>query len=175
MVDQDDVSVPIRIIPSPAVGVALQSFNSTPTDHPDLALSAGDISFSSTQPIESDTISVNTHIHNSGDLPSGPFIAAFFADAPDWGEWYIGSAFVPNISSGSNATASITWNTQGFAGDIPVRVQLDPYNRIDEASNSNNEAETDNHIYSGLILSPIFPEDISQQEQVMYCYVLLQQ
>lgn len=36
--------------------------------------------------------------------------------------------------------ATIDWNTRGFTGDVPVRVVVDPYNRVAETSETNNVA-----------------------------------
>ena len=38
------------------------------------------------------------------------------------------------------ATVPLPWNTLGFTGAVPVRVVVDPYNRLAESSETNNEA-----------------------------------
>ena len=80
-----------------------------------------------------------------GSLDSGPLTASFFATPagvppPGGREWYIGSAFVANVSAGGTATAPLQWNTLGFTGDVPVRVVVDPFNRLPETNETNNQA-----------------------------------
>ncbi len=79
-------------------------------------------------------------LHNGSHSASGPLTAAFYATVPEWGDWYIGSAFVPSIPANGTAQASIAWNTEGFSGAVPIRVVLDPYNRLAETNEANNEA-----------------------------------
>ena len=54
--------------------------------------------------------------------------------------WYIGSTFVANVAAAGTATVPLQWNTLGFTGDVPVRVVVDPFNRLAETSETNNEA-----------------------------------
>jgi len=135
-----EVDVPIRFYVAPFLALGLRDFAATPTDRPDAGLTAGDIAFGASTPTEGDTVPVQATLHNTGTLDSGPLTASFFATAPGWGEWYIGSAFVPNIPAGGTAQASIPWNTLGFTGTVPVRVVADPYNRLAETSEVNNVA-----------------------------------
>jgi hypothetical protein len=135
-----EVDVPIRIVPSPSLDTALYDFTATPADRPDAGLTAADIAFGAATPTEGETVPVTATLHNTATLDSGPLTASFFATAPGWGEWYIGSAFVPNIPAGGTAQATISWNTLGFTGTVPVRVVTDPYNRLAETSETNNVA-----------------------------------
>jgi PKD repeat protein len=135
-----EVDVPIRFYLAPFLALGLRDFAATPTDRPDAGLIAADIAFGASTPTEGDTVPVTATLHNTATLDSGPLTASFFAAAPGWGEWYIGSAFVPNIPAGGTAQARISWNTLGFTGTVPVRVVADPYNRLAETSESNNVA-----------------------------------
>ena len=137
-----EVEVPIRITPSPSVETALAAFAATPTAQPDVTISAGDIAFGSADPVEGDKLGVIATLHNNGGHDSGPLAASFYATSPDWGEWYIGSAFVSNVPAGDAVQTEITWNTLGFTGDVPIRVSIDPFNRVAETSETNNEAST---------------------------------
>jgi PKD repeat protein len=135
-----EVDVPIRFYVAPFLALGLRDFAATPTDRPDAGLIAADIAFGASTPTEGATVPVTATLHNTATLDSGPLTASFFAAAPGWGEWYIGSAFVPNIPAGGTAQARISWNTLGFTGTVPVRVVADPYNRLAETSESNNVA-----------------------------------
>lgn len=137
-----DVDVPIRITPSPSVETALDHFSTQPTARPDASIAAGDITFDAANPTEGDPVTVTALLHNGGSGNTGRLTASFYAINPDWGEWYIGSAFVPDVPVGGTAQASIIWNTLGFTGTVPVRVTVDPYNRIAETNETNNTAST---------------------------------
>ena len=94
-------------------------------------------------PTEGDVISVTATISNTGQADAGPLTVAFFATPPaGFGEIYIGATFVPAVVAGDPADATIQWNTLGFAGDVPVRVVVDPFNRLAETDEENNEATT---------------------------------
>jgi hypothetical protein len=95
-------------------------------------------------PTEGDIVTVNATIHNPGSLDTGPLTAAFYATPPSiggaGGAWYIGSAFAVNVPAAGTATVPLQWNTLGFTGTVPVRVVVDPYNRVAEISETNNVA-----------------------------------
>ncbi|MCX7854098.1 MAG: hypothetical protein N2383_15125, partial [Caldilineales bacterium] len=73
-------------------------------------------------------------------LAGGPLTVSFYATPTGGSAWYIGSAFVSNVPAGGTAQASIPWNTLGFTGTVPVRVALDPFNRVAETNEANNQA-----------------------------------
>lgn len=135
-----EVDVPIRITPSPSVETALDHFNAQATARPDASVTAGDITFDPADPTEGDPVTVTATIHNGGAGNTGRLTVSFFATTSGWGEWYIGSAFVPDVPAGGTAQAQIIWNTLGFTGTVPVRVVVDPYNRIAETNETNNTA-----------------------------------
>lgn len=135
-----DVDVPIRIVPSPSLETALANFTATPSARPDLSLALDDISFNPPAPVETDEITVSALLRNAGSRDSGPVIASFFAALPGGREWYIGSRFVANVPAGGVATTPLQWVTDGFTGDVPVRVVIDPFNRVAETNENNNQA-----------------------------------
>lgn len=137
-----EVDVPLRIVPSPFLATSLEGFSATPASQPDVTLAAGDIAFGASSPTEGEAVAVTATLHNDGGLDSGGLTAAFYAEAPGWGDWYVGSAYVPEVPAGGTAQVEITWNTLGFTGTVPVRVAADPYDRVGEADEENNEAST---------------------------------
>ena len=137
-----EVDVPLRIVPSPFLDTAVHSFNATPSAQPDVKLAEPDIDFGVTEPTEGDTVPVVATLHNEGGLRAVGLTAAFYATSPGWGEWYVGSAYVPEIPAGGTAEAAILWNTLGFTGTVPLRVVADPYDRLVESQEGNNEATT---------------------------------
>jgi hypothetical protein len=148
-----DVGVPIRVYLAPFATLDLTGFTATPVGQADASIGAGDVTFGgaatsvasvlsvSSDPTEGDTVTINAAIHNTGALDTGPLTAAFYA-TPAGGTggtpWYIGSAFVPSVPPSSASSASIPWNTLGFTGAVPVRVVVDPYNRVAESNENNN-------------------------------------
>lgn len=135
-----EVDVPIRFYVAPFLPLGLDTFSATPSARPDVTLTTGDVAFGASNPTEGDAVPITATIRNTGGLDSGPLTAAFYATAPGWGEWYIGSAFVPSVAASGAAQAGILWNTLGFTGTVPVRVVVDPYNRVAETDEDNNEA-----------------------------------
>ncbi len=135
-----EVDIPIRFYVAPDHTLALNSFSAAYAVTPDVSLAAADIHLPASPPVEGDTIPVSATLHNATAQDSGPLTVAFFATSPDWGDWYIGSALVYNVPAGGTASASISWNTLGFTGSVPVKVVLDPYNRLAETNEKNNEA-----------------------------------
>jgi len=130
---------PVRISMSKAGQVLLTNLY-TPLLPPDVAVSPEDITFGLTTPMETELVSITVTLHNPGGQAVRGFTLAAYADTPEWGDWYIGSAFVPEIPVGGAVQASIIWDTLGFTGEIPVRVVVDPYSRLTEFSKDNNQA-----------------------------------
>ena len=129
----------MRVSLSQAGQVILTNLVMTPAAA-DVAVSTGDIAFGAASPTEGAEVSVTATLRNSSSGASGPLTAAFYAQAPGWGDWYIGGAFVPSIPGGGSAQAVIPWNTLGFTGNVPVRVVVDPYDRLTETNEGNNDA-----------------------------------
>jgi hypothetical protein len=136
------VDVPIRFYMAPFVALHLDDFSATPSATVDVTLSEADVAFGVANPTEGDTVPVTATLHNLGTGDSGGLSAAFYAEAPGWGDWYVGSAYVPQVPAGGTAQATIDWNTLGFTGTVPVRVEIDPTNRLTETNEGNNEANT---------------------------------
>lgn len=135
-----EVDVPIRIVPSPFLETKLDGFTFTPQAQADLSLAVGDISFDAVSPTEGSLVNVTATLHNLGGLASRGVTTGFYATPPGGSEVYIGAAFVPDVPAGGTAQAVLPWDTLGFTGSVPVRVKLDPTNRLKESSELNNQA-----------------------------------
>lgn len=165
-----EVDIPIRFYLPEGVSLHLDTFEANRSGNRDASVSAGDIVLPADAPTEGAVIPLSATLHNLGDLPSGGVVAAFFANSADWGEWYLGSAFVPDIPAGGSALAQIQWNTLGFTGDVPVRVEIDPYNRLVEADETNNSASTTYTIRTRPDLSvadPVLSDDEPLQNETI--------
>jgi hypothetical protein len=136
------VDVPIRFYVAPFVTLNLDDFSATPSASVDVTVSETDVTFGVTNPTEGETVPITATLHNLGTGNSGGLSAAFYAEAPDWGDWYIGSAYVPQVPAGGTAQATIDWDTLGFTGTVPVRVVVDPYGRLNETDETNNKANS---------------------------------
>jgi hypothetical protein len=136
------VNVPIRIYLAPFATLNLTGFSAAPVGQTDALVGTGDLAFSATAPMETDPVTVTATLHNPGTLDTGGLTAAFYATMPGWGETMIGAAYVPNVSASGTTMADIAWDTTGFTGTVPVRVVLDPFNRVVETNENNNEATT---------------------------------
>ncbi len=185
------IDVPMRVTIDRQADVLLTNLALTPGANVDVSIGANDISFggaattdgatdkliavapsvnplsyplsplSPSSPTEGATVPVTATLHNNGSADSGGLTAAFYATLPGIGPWYVGSAYVPNIVAGGTATASILWNTLGFTGTTPLRVVADPFNRIAETNENNNQVTATLTILSrpDLQVTRIVPSD----------------
>ncbi len=135
-----EVDVPIRFYLAPFTTLNMTGFTAAPTGAADAGLANADLAFSTTTPSEGDIVTANATVRNAETLDTGPLAVSFYATAAGGTETRIGSAFVANVPAAGAATASLQWNTLGFAGDVPVRAVVDPYNRLVEADETNNSA-----------------------------------
>ncbi|MBI1299254.1 hypothetical protein GC175_30350, partial [bacterium] len=137
------VTVPVRIYASAAESVVLNNYVSTMTggsvDLTAVGLTVGS-SARAANVNEGDMLTVSANLGNSGAAGSGPVTAAFFATVEGWGDWYIGSVFVADIPVSGSVPVSINWDTTGFSGDVPVKVVVNPYGRIAESNQNNNQS-----------------------------------
>ncbi|MCB0085240.1 MAG: hypothetical protein KDE47_30075, partial [Caldilineaceae bacterium] len=139
------VNVPLRFYVSPDRSVTLNDYKGQYSQSS--ALSATGLQVSSgaqaagAQAItirEGDSVPLQATIRNSSGADSGLLTAAFFAYAPGWGDWYIGSDFVENLPTNGSAQLNINWDTTGFSGDVPVKVVVNPYGRLNESNYQDN-------------------------------------
>jgi hypothetical protein len=135
-----DVDIPIRFFVAPDHTLSLDSFSAVPADKSDAGVTNPDVSLPGTPPVEGDTVTVGVTLHNATTQDTGGLTVAFYATSPDWGDWYIGSTLVENILAGQTKLASVPWNTLGFTGSVPIKVVVDPYDRLAENSETNNQA-----------------------------------
>jgi hypothetical protein len=158
--------IPLRIFVSPQGGVRLNDFTITYKPWLDLGVrlwvgptnTAGATAAALTY-AEGEIIPLQATLRNQTNTASGPVTAAFFAHAPGWGDWYIGSVFVANIPANGEVPASIDWNTTGFSGQVPVRVEINPYRRTGETDYTNNSSPPQ--------IVTITPKDPGKQDQVI--------
>lgn len=143
-----EVNVPVRFLVSPEGAIHLDSYEAILSDKPDAGITASDILLPTQTPVEGETVQLNAVIHNPADVDTGGLTGAFFAQIPDGTEWYIGSVYIPNIPRNESKSVVLNWNTLGFNGDVPIRLELDPYNQLDEALETNNIASVNLHIHT---------------------------
>jgi len=134
------VVVPIRVNLNTGGELFLTNLVATPTAGVDVSVSPSDLAFGATTPTEGESVSVSATLHNPSDRNTGPLTASFQATPSGGAPWHIGSTFVSNVPAGGTAQAQIVWNTLGFTGTVPVKVTVDPFNRLPETNESNNQA-----------------------------------
>lgn len=136
------VDVPVRFYVSPFHNITLNDYQATSTSTLDLiadTLGVGStVQASRLHYNEGDIVPVQAMLRNSSGADSGPVTAAFFANAPGWGDWYIGSAFITDLPADGSVQVGAQWNTTGFGGDVLVKVVINPYGRVGETNFTNN-------------------------------------
>jgi len=145
-----NVDVPVRFYLAPLHPITLNDYHATVASTLDLIANSITVGNGAVTAVGADSILINAgstatvraSLRNNSSSASGPVTAAFFATATGWGDWYIGSAFVANIAATSNVTVTIPWNTTGFSGTVPVKVVINPYQRVAETNYNNNRKET---------------------------------
>lgn len=138
-----EVDVPIRVYVSPSTAqLTLDSYETELAATPDVTISPADIILPALLPVEGNSVPLSVVLHNPNAADTGGLVTAFFATPPGETEWYLGSAYVPNVPRGGTATAALNWNTLGFYGNVPIRVEVDPMGRLVESSETNNQAAT---------------------------------
>ncbi len=131
------VNVPVRIYGAPQLPVALREYSAVVDGTLDL------VAQSVSAPSPSDegaTVTLQATVRNNGNAASGPLTAAFFATLPDWGDWYIGSAFLADLAANATNNVALNWETTGFRGAVPVKVVVTPYDPTLETTTNNNLA-----------------------------------
>jgi hypothetical protein len=154
--------VPVRFFVSPgSASLTLNSFMATPATLPDPSIALADVSFTSNDVTEGDTVGVQITPRNSAGQPIKGFMASVFASPAGSSPVYIGSAFVPALPANGSATVNVPFSTFGFTGTTPVRVMLDPTRRLSETNAGNNTVTATLAIVTrpDLVISNVLPSD----------------
>jgi hypothetical protein len=154
--------VPVRFFVSPSSSsLTLNSFTATPATLPDPSIALADVSFSSNDVTEGDTVGMQITPRNTAGQPSKGFMASVFASPAGSSPVYIGSAFVPSLPANGSATVNVPFSTYGFTGTTPVRVMLDPTSRLSETNAGNNTVTATLAIVTrpDLVISNVLPSD----------------
>jgi hypothetical protein len=111
------------------------SLLSGPSELPDLTLARDGIQII----FNGNIATISATIHNIGGTDTSNIVVQFFDGNPDAGGTQIGTdQIIASIAHESTGTAQMTWTAVPGTHDIFVRV--DPYNSIEEASETNNQA-----------------------------------
>ncbi|HIH23821.1 TPA: hypothetical protein HA251_02195 [Candidatus Woesearchaeota archaeon] len=113
---------------------------------PDFAITAGNITFNNTSPVENDTVEVNATVFNIGLLNASDVIVQFWRGDPSIaGATQLGGNITVNLSIGENRTFSV--NVTALIGLNQIYVVIDPPTAtngvITESNETNNKANKD--------------------------------
>ncbi len=100
----------------------------------DLALASSNITFSTTTPVEGQTITINATISNTGSSQATNVKVQFLDDDQEIGNTTI------TIPADSSRNTTINWKNQ--IGKNNLTVKVDPDNSVDESNETNNNAST---------------------------------
>lgn len=105
------------------------------TDRPDLAIAGGDLSLSTSQPLEGSLVWVNATIRNlDGDTVTGLAVWLLIDDVK------VGETVVDSLAAASSTTVQFCHEVE--AGDSTMTIALDPEQLVRETDESNNVATT---------------------------------
>jgi subtilase family serine protease len=127
---------------------------------PDLFIASEHIAPSSINPIQNELIDLNATYFNLGNVPSGPFTVALYAD-----DEFLVDTIVDSVEPGEEA--SVGW-LDIYSTDVPgihiLKVVLDENGQLDEVNELNNVATRDIIVgdapdfeLTDVILSRIYP------------------
>ncbi|MFQ6114107.1 MAG: interleukin-like EMT inducer domain-containing protein, partial [bacterium] len=144
-------------------------------EKPELAVSAGDIKFSSNLLLTTDsTTTVSATIQNYGLVPLDSVQALVTASDPEENVLLLGQERIPPF--GNVDSMSVTWNIPDEPGRYLVQVEVDPEDVIAEEDELNNRAERRVNVYAsdltlikpldfGVVTTPT-PELVSNNSRV---------
>jgi len=106
---------------------------------PDLTITAGNITFNTSSPIENENLTVNATIFNIGQSAAGGFIVQFWTGVPGAGGVQLGTnQYVSGLADGMNITLS--QNYTAVIGLNQLFVIIDSGNNVSEEIETNNNA-----------------------------------
>jgi hypothetical protein len=138
------VAVPMTISKAAAGDFYLRNLVLTPAlpVSSDVGLAASDLTILPSIPTEGETTTISATLHNGGSQPTTPFVVAFLHGSPPAGT-LLGGVFVDSLSSGGERTVSMPWDTTTYTGTQTITVIADPYGRLAETDEDNNQASID--------------------------------
>jgi subtilase family serine protease/flagellar hook assembly protein FlgD/WD40 repeat protein len=110
------------------------------SDLPNLAVSGADLTLVPDPPQEGAPATVSVIVRNPGAVAAGPFDVRFYRGDPDEDGQLIGSATVPGLAAGAQATPSVVWpdvNVRGLQGLFAL---VDPDDQVEEYDETDNRA-----------------------------------
>ena len=119
-------------------------------------------------PMETDIVTLYATAHNVGYLPAEDVIVGFFAGDPQADGVYLGSAYLPSISSGGTAQASLQWDTTGYSGYLEIYAILDAAGQMVEMDEDNNTAVLPVSVLARPDLLVAGVEQLGSARQFMY-------
>jgi subtilase family serine protease len=111
------------------------------TPAPDLAITAGDIGLSPSNPQPGTTATVSATVHNQGDLAAAVTVSFYDGD-PDAGGTLIDTAALGStLAGGLTETLTVQWPVPAAVAAHTLYVRVDPADAVAESDEDNNEAQ----------------------------------
>ncbi|MCX8044220.1 MAG: hypothetical protein N3B18_08855 [Desulfobacterota bacterium] len=101
----------------------------------DYEIRASDLMSSPPQPVSGDTVIVQGRVWNNGQHDTGRVTVVCMREYQ-----VIGQQTIDSMQAGTAHDVMFTWNSEGYAGVIPITMSVDPWNEIDETNEYNNNA-----------------------------------
>lgn len=135
---------------------------------PDLLIESTDISLSNPMPSDSEIVTIDVTVRNSGVVSADNILVQVFDVLPDLGGTQIGAdVTIGSLAPLGDSTIQVDWDTYFLAGDHRVYVFVDPLNQIREPDKLNNVSWKSVHVYlppdlfidiDGIAFNPPEPE-----------------
>ena len=85
-------------------------------------------------------VTATVTLHNLGDLSAVPHTLAYYITLSDGSDIYVGSRLVTGVDAGGSVDVPFVWDSTSYTGPITLTAVIDPYDRLPEVNEDNNQA-----------------------------------
>ena len=113
----------------------------SPPQLPDLVVNEADVEFDPESPVEGNDAKISAKVLNRGNANAVGFVVRFMDVTERVPQPIGGPQRIALLGANDSTTVSVTYQTQGKAGERKIRVVADPEDAVKEANEENNRAE----------------------------------
>ncbi len=113
----------------------------TPPQLPDLIVNVADVEFDPESPVEGRDATISAKVLNRGNANAVGFVVRFLDVTERVPQPVGGPQRIALLGANDSATVSVTYETQGKAGERKIRIVADPEDAVKESDEENNRAE----------------------------------